>query len=87
MSLEHDQMLWKARGQIMSIHNERERQELTARWQRSMRQGNLMARIDEAVAWGTPDNESTGMTHSALCSLLAEAKSRIQQLEDQLRSK
>ena len=44
-------------------------------------------RLSEAIAWGSPCQESTGMSHDSLCSLLAECRDRIQDLESQLASK
>lgn len=41
----------------------------------------LADRVSEAVAWGAPDSESTGMSHSELTSLLAEQQRRISELE------
>ena len=33
---------------------------------------DLLKRVSTAIAWGTPDNESLGMTHGELISLLSE---------------
>jgi hypothetical protein len=40
--------------------------------------------IDQAIAWGTPDNESIGMSSSAFIQILVRAKRYITKLEDHL---
>lgn len=44
----------------------------------------LKLRIREAIAWGVPDNESTGMSPEAFTRLLSEALKEIENLERKL---
>lgn len=44
----------------------------------------LKEKIREAIGWGIPDNESTGMSQSSLCTLLNRALKRIEELEKQI---
>lgn len=54
-----------------------------AKWERQAAADDLKRRIRQAEAWGTPDQESTGMTHAKLIALLREARLRIEYLEEQ----
>ena len=42
----------------------------------------LIRDIDRALAWGTPDNESTGYSHSEYESLLIRANNYLKQIKE-----
>lgn len=42
---------------------------------------SLEDRMSEAISWGCPDRESTGMSYSQLTSLLSEALEEIRRLK------
>ena len=48
------------------------------------RNDTLKRRMRDAVAWGAPDNWSTGMAHSEFTGLLSKALRRIEELETKL---
>jgi len=48
---------------------------------------NLKSEIREAIAWGVPDRESTGLTASEFTTLLHKALKEIESLEAQLSAK
>lgn len=55
-----------------------------AKWQRRARVKELKKRILEAESWGVPSDESAGLSHVELISLLREARLYIERLEKEL---
>lgn len=46
---------------------------------------DIVDRLHEASAWGVPDNESMGLSHSEFASLCGEAAREIQRLRERIR--
>ncbi len=54
-------------------------------FQRASQRDSLDRRIDEAIAWGMPDNWSMGMNSSAFIKLLYECRAEIHYLRQLLK--